>query len=630
MYWLPCLASILFKACFNLTPHTFLASYKTNGEGPEFALPIPIAHARYRRRDPGQMTLRATITKAARVFQVHARRCCSFDGAAARNNPSSFSSFSLRTHTCGELCRDHVGETVELCGWTGRPRLQPAHGFAFLRVHDAAGATQFVCELDRWRDLLDSFSGNERVVKVSGVVRPRPTEAVNTTTPTGEIEVEMTSLEVINESSHHPFSTFGRVEKSVSLQHQLRERPHFLRLPQMQRNLRLRSRVAMAMREFLVHRHGFLEVETPTLFRRTPEGAQEFIVPTRTHGKFFSLAQSPQQFKQLLMVAGFDRYFQFARCYRDEDLRSDRQPEFTQLDLEMAFVDQDCIMGLTEALVHSTVSFLCPQFSIPPLPFQRMEYRHAMETYGSDKPDTRYGLHLQSLSLVWGELLRDMGVEGGEEGSALNPHFFALKIPGWHQAIEELEKKNRGKAGEVDKRARELCHAHSLATMTTNEGESRESLEKLILSSIPSALLSIFSNISPSLVKRLSDGVREELSYQDGDLCVLGTSEKPHRDKMLTGLGNYRGLAANVLQLTNRMELDSESLNFLWVTDFPLFCVEQDKKRGVYRVLSTHHPFTAPADDDSETVAGKLGLDQLNEVCYTELCIVPCYVIIQD
>ena len=273
MYWLPCLASILFKACFNLTPHSFLTSYKTNGEGPEFALPIPIAHARYRRRDPGQMTLRATITKAARVFQIHARRCCSSDGAAARNNQSSFSSFSLRTHTCGELCRDHVGETVELCGWTGRPRLQPAHGFAFLRVHDAAGATQFVCELDRWRDLLDSFSGNERVVKVSGVVRPRPTEAVNTTTPTGEIEVEMTSLEVINESSHHPFSTFGRVEKSVSLQHQLRERPHFLRLPQMQRNLRLRSRVAMAMREFLVHRHGFLEVETPTLFRRTPEGA---------------------------------------------------------------------------------------------------------------------------------------------------------------------------------------------------------------------------------------------------------------------------------------------------------------------------------------------------------------------
>ena len=510
-----------------------------------------------------------------------------------------------------------MGETVQIYGWMGKPRVQPAHGFAFLRVHDTTGATQFVCDLDRWRDTLDSLAGGgkERVVKVGGVVKTRPPEDVNTATPTGEIEVEMTSFEVINEASHHPFSTFGRGEKNISTKHQLHERPHYLRLPTMQRNLQLRSKVGMALREFLIHRHGFLEVETPTLFRRTPEGAQEFIVPTRTPGKFFSLVQSPQQFKQLLMVSGVDRYFQFARCYRDEDLRADRQPEFTQLDLEMAFVNQDCVMELTESLVHSTVSSLCPQFSIPNLPFQRMEYRHAMETFGSDKPDTRYCLELRNLGSVWGELLRDMGMGQEEEGSALNPYVFALRIPGWTRAMEQLEKKDRGKAGEVEKRGEEICCTHSLVAMATNEGESRESMEKLLSSHIPSALLSVFSNVSPSLADRFSRRIREKLEYKDGDLCLLGASEKSGKDKMLSGLGSWRSLAASVLHLTNQMELDAGKLNFLWVTDFPLFSVQHDERKDVFHVLSTHHPFTAPADEDRERVAGKLSIDQLTEVC---------------
>ena len=561
------------------------------------------------------MALRARILSTLRS---RARRCSS---EAARSDDSksslSSSSYSLRTHTCGELGRDHVGEAVELFGWLGKPRLQPAHGVAFLRVHDTTGATQFVCDLHRWRDQLDSFGGKERVVKVGGVVRPRPPEAVNTTTPTGEIEVEMTSLEVINEASHHPFSTFGRLEKSTSTEQQLRERPHYLRLPHMQRNLRLRSEVGMTLRESLVRRHGFVEVETPTLFRRTPEGAQEFIVPTRSPGKFFSLAQSPQQFKQLLMVAGVDRYFQFARCYRDEDLRADRQPEFTQLDIEMAFVDGDCVMGLIEDLVHSTVSSLCPEFSIPRLPFRRMEYRRAMEKYGLDKPDTRYDMHLEDLGPLWVELLRDMGMEREEEGTSLHPHVFALRVPGWQLAMEELGKKDRAKMKEVEKRAKELCHTHSIATVTTNEEESRQSLNKLVSAHLPAALLSVFSNLSPSLVERLSSRVRESLGCCEGDLCLLATSEREERDKMLTGLGGWRSLAASVLHLTGRLELDTRRLDFLWVTDFPLFCVEREK-RGVFHVLSTHHPFTAPVEEDRERVrGGTLDLNQLTEVICT-------------
>ena len=513
-----------------------------------------------------------------------------------------------------------MGQAVTLWGWAGRPRIQPAHGLAFLPVHDVSGATQFVCDLSRWRHTLESFSGQERVVRVGGVVKPRPPEAVNPNQPTGEIEVEVTSLEVINEASHHPFATFGRSDTNISREHQLRERTHYLRLPHMQRNLRLRSEVGMTLRESLVRRHGFLEVETPTLFRGTPEGAQEFLVPTRTPGKFFSLAQSPQQFKQLLMVAGVDRYFQFARCYRDEDQRSDRQPEFTQIDLEMAFVDANCVMDLTEELVHSTISSLCPQFSIPRFPFPRMEYRLAMERYGSDKPDTRYGLHLQNLGSVWSELLVDTGTGGREgDGGALNPHVFALRVPKWFEAMVELEERDRGRAREIRNQVNHVCVANSMAIIEEDAKQAESSVEELLSRHVQRARLSVFSNLSPSLAERFIARAKDCLGYQEGDLCVLATSDMRERDRMLTGLGNFRNLAADVLKLTNRIEVDSRQLEFLWVTNFPLFSVEPEGAE--FRVLSTHHPFTAPAEEDRERVWAAGSMDEIAEVC---VCVVWC------
>ena len=498
--------------------------------------------------------------------------------------------------------------------------MQAAQGVAFLPVYDITGVTQFVCDLSRWRDTLQSFKEKERVVKVGGVVKPRPPEAINRNQSTGEIEVELECLEVLNEASNHPFSTFGHTESNIAVEQQLRERPLYLRLPHMQHNICLRSKVAMAIRETLTHRHGFLEVETPTLFRRTPEGAREFIVPTRTRGKFFSLVQSPQQFKQLLMVAGFDRYFQFARCYRDEDQRSDRQPEFTQLDLEMSFVDSNCVIGLTEEMLHSTTSSLCPHFSIPSLPFPRMEYRQAMEKYGSDKPDTRYEMTLQSLDCVWGELLREMGLGDGGEGGSLHPHIYGLRVPQWEQAILELEQSDKSASREVTKKMKLLSQTYSSATLHNDRKDSESSVEKLLASHFPAALLSIFSNLSPSLAERFSQRVRDHVGWQEGDLYVLGSSEDTDKDKMLTGLGSWRSLAASVLHQTQRMELESTQLDFLWVTDFPLFTVSEGKN-GVFNIVSTHHPFTAPVDEHREWLEGSPSLEQLAQVLFVCMCV---------
>ncbi|XP_064399986.1 aspartate--tRNA ligase, mitochondrial-like [Halichondria panicea] len=298
-------------------------------------------------------------------------------------------SHSYRSHLCGELTESNLGETVTLCGWTRKKRLLgEGIDIAFVPLGDHSGTVQLTCDSGKWANLIESLR-TETVVMARGVVKARPEKDRNSSMHTGGVEVEVESLEVLNEISPKlPFlpSTKGLV---VTEELRLRERQLELRTPHTQRNLRLRSEVAMAMREYLAHEHGFVEVETPTLFKRTSEGSREFIVPTRKPGKFYSLAQSPQQFKQLLMVGGIDRYFQFARCYRDEDMRSDRQPEFTQVDLEMSFVDMEGVIGMIEGLLSTTLTQLTPHLHIPPTPFPRMTYNTAMEKYKSDKPDTR-------------------------------------------------------------------------------------------------------------------------------------------------------------------------------------------------------------------------------------------------
>uniref|UniRef100_A0A674PEJ2 Aspartyl-tRNA synthetase 2, mitochondrial n=1 Tax=Takifugu rubripes TaxID=31033 RepID=A0A674PEJ2_TAKRU len=302
--------------------------------------------------------------------------------------------FLVFLHSCGELRSDHVGEKVTLCGWVQYLRQE-----LFVILRDFSGMTQVVIPQKESAWHLKSTLCDltvESVIKVTGTVRCRPEGQENKLMPTGEIEILAESVEVYNLCQKLPFEIKDFVKKSEALRMQYRYLD--LRSSQMQRNLRLRSQVVMKMREFLCNMHGFVDIETPTLFKRTPGGAKEFVVPSREPGRFYCLPQSPQQFKQLLMVAGIDRYFQIARCYRDEGSKPDRQPEFTQVDIEMSFVEQTGIMSLVEGLLqHSWPAELGPIH----LPFNTMTFEEAMRDYGVDKPDTRFAMKLIDLSDIF-------------------------------------------------------------------------------------------------------------------------------------------------------------------------------------------------------------------------------------
>uniref|UniRef100_A0A6Q2XZ39 Aminoacyl-transfer RNA synthetases class-II family profile domain-containing protein n=1 Tax=Esox lucius TaxID=8010 RepID=A0A6Q2XZ39_ESOLU len=320
------------------------------------------------------------------------------------------SSLSLRSHTCGELRPDHVGEEVTLCGWVQYRRQD-----LFIILRDFSGMAQIIipqneAQINLKKALLDLPL--ESVIMVKGKVRHRPNGQENKGMPTGEIEVLVECVEILNVCRKLPFEIKDFVKKSESLRMQYRYLD--LRSSQMQYNLRLRSQLVMKMREYLCNVHGFVDVETPTLFKRTPGGAKEFVVPSREPGRFYSLPQSPQQFKQLLMVAGIDRYFQLARCYRDEGSKPDRQPEFTQVDIEMSFVDQSGIQRLIEGLLQYSWPVEKGQISTP---FPCMTYEEAMNDYGVDKPDTRFAMRLMDVS----ETFHDTEIEFLKE---------ALKRPG--------------------------------------------------------------------------------------------------------------------------------------------------------------------------------------------------------
>lgn len=294
-------------------------------------------------------------------------------------------SFASRTNTCGELRAAHVGQEVTLCGW-----IQYQRQGLFLVLRDFQGLTQIIIPQDEAHSHVRKLLSNapvESVVRVTGIVSSRPPGQENPKMPTGDIEVKAETAEVLNFCKKLPFEIKDFIKKSEALRMQYRYLD--LRSSQLQYNLRLRSQVVMRMREYLCNHHGFVDVETPTLFKRTPGGAKEFLVPSREAGKFYSLPQSPQQFKQLLMIGGLDRYFQVARCYRDEGSRPDRQPEFTQIDIEMSFVDQAGIQRLIEGLLQ----YSWPEERGPIMtPFPTMTYDEALADYGTDKPDTRFGM----------------------------------------------------------------------------------------------------------------------------------------------------------------------------------------------------------------------------------------------
>lgn len=469
------------------------------------------------------------------------------------------SSLSFRSHTCGELRSDHVGERVTLCGW-----VQYLRQDLFVILRDFSGLTQILIPQEESAHDLKAVLCDlttESVIKVTGTVRRRPAGQENKGMPTGEIEVLAESVEVFNMCRKLPFEIKDFVKKSESLRMQYRYLD--LRSSQMQRNLRLRSQLVMKMREYLCNVHGFVDVETPTLFKRTPGGAKEFVVPSREPGRFYSLPQSPQQFKQLLMVAGVDRYFQMARCYRDEGSKPDRQPEFTQVDIEMSFVDQAGIMSLVEGLL---------QYSWPAekgpikVPFQTMTYEEAMRDYGVDKPDTRFSMKLIDLSQV----------------------FLSTEIEFLRSALNQPE-------GSVQA----ICVPSGAKLFS---GKHLEELKQTVKTQFGQELSMVLvradRTLKSPLKKLLSVSATDELlqrtGAKPGDLLLMAAGSL-HTVRPL--LGNLRLQCAELLESYGVSIRDPSVFHFLWVVDFPLFLPKEDEPE---KLESAHHPFTAPLPEDTQ------------------------------
>jgi aspartyl-tRNA synthetase len=457
----------------------------------------------------------------------------------------------MRTGYCGEFSARDEGREVELCGWVHRRR--DLGGITFIDLRDRSGLIQLVFnpENKAAHELARSLD-REDVVQVKGIIKKRSKENINPNLPTGEIEVEVHGLEVLSKSKPLPFQIQDEVEAHEETR--LEYRYLDLRRPRMRQNLFLRHKVILEIRKFLDAR-GFIEVETPMLTKSTPEGARDYLVPSRTFpGRFFALPQSPQLFKQILMIAGFDRYFQIARCFRDEDLRADRQPEFTQLDLEMAFVTQEEILALVEELVCHIFREALGQELVRPFP--RLRYQEALARFGSDKPDLRFGLEIREASdlFVGSEfrIFREAVASGGiVAGLALSgsDHTYSRR------ELEELEKLVKG------------FGAKGLVSLKLGEEGVESAISKFL---------------SPELVARL----KERFGAGPGDLIFL-LADEPRRAR--------EALGALRLELGKREELISRGWKPLWIVDPPLF--ELDEQGNI---TSTHHPFTMPKAEDLE------------------------------
>jgi aspartyl-tRNA synthetase len=458
----------------------------------------------------------------------------------------------MRTHYCGELTAAFVDRTVTLCGWAHRRR--DHGGVIFIDLRDREGLAQVVCDPDR----KDAFAAAERVrseyvLRVTGKVRRRPQGTVNPELPTGEVEVLAHEVEILNVSAPPPFQLD---EENLSETVRLENRVIDLRREPMQRNLRLRHRAAMAARRFL-DGHGFTEIETPVLYKSTPEGAREFLVPSRLHdGHFYALPQSPQLFKQLLMVAGYDRYYQIVKCFRDEDLRADRQPEFTQIDIETSFLREEAIRALMEELVRFVFrEAIAVEL---PSPFPVLTYDEAMRDYGTDKPDLRIALKLAEVTDAVKDVeFKVFSAPANTPGSRV----CALRVPGGGALT-------RGELDAYGEYARTLG-AKGLAWIKVNErARGAEGLQSPIVKNLHARALSL---------------ILERTAALDGDVILFGAGEESVVDTYMGALrdkvGHERGLA-------------EEGWRPLWVVDFPMF--ELDPETQTWK--ARHHPFTSPKD----------------------------------
>ena len=459
---------------------------------------------------------------------------------------------SMHTHTCGELRRENVGEEVTLTGWVSRRR--DHGGLIFCDLRDREGITQLTFDPEHSDG--DAFKIAETMrpewpIKIHGVVRARGEETTNAKLATGEIEVLTDHAEVLNTSMTPPFQIEDGIETSEDTR--LRYRYLDIRRPEMMANLLLRSDFTFAIREAL-HNRDFMEVETPCLFKSTPEGARDFIVPSRIQpGNFYALPQSPQLLKQLLMVGGVERYYQVAKCFRDEDLRADRQPEFTQVDIEMSFVDQDDVMSALEEVLADAFGRMGVNL---PTPLRRIQYWDAMDTYGSDKPDTRYGMHLVDLTDVFAD-------------SKFKVFASAANTEG--HVVKAINAKGAGTwpRAQIDKLGNVAAKfgAKGLAWIAFREDGSMNS-----------PIVKFFSDEEMATL-------RERMDVEPGDLVMFAAGPRLASDEILGGMRSHMADALNI---------EREGHDFLWVVNFPLF--HWDEERKAY--AAEHQPFTLPTESD--------------------------------
>ena len=464
----------------------------------------------------------------------------------------------MRTHYCGELNSGHIGQEIELCGWVHRRR--DHGGVIFLDLRDRAGLAQIVFDPDRAESfaIADSVR-NEFVIKITGKVRHRPEGTINSDLTTGEIEILAHAIEILNKSKTPPIQID---DEHVHDDIKLRYRYIDLRRSLMQKNLQLRSKIVKELRAFLDNK-GFLDIETPMLTKATPEGARDYLVPSRTQpGNFFALPQSPQLFKQLLMIAGMDRYYQIVRCFRDEDLRADRQPEFTQLDIETSFLNEDDITSLMEEMIDLLFKKVL-DIKLPS-PFPRMSYQEAMNRYGSDRPDIRNPLELINV----GDLMKtvDFKVFSGpanmEDGRVA-----ALNVPGGSSLTRK----------EIDDYTTYVSQfgAKGLAYIKVNDiALGREGLQSPILKFLPD-----------DVVKNII----ERTKTMSGDLIFFGADKTKIVNDALGSLRSKLGHDLNLLK---------DKWAPVWIIDFPMFEYNNEEKRWE----SLHHPFTSPNTDDIESI----------------------------
>ncbi|WP_324282985.1 aspartate--tRNA ligase [Cyanobacterium aponinum UTEX 3221] len=478
----------------------------------------------------------------------------------------------MRTHYCGELRLEHLDKIVTLYGWVDRRR--DHGGVIFIDLRDRTGVVQIVSDPQRTPESYKNADSlrNEYVVRITGQIFQRPPESLNPKLPTGEIEIYATEIEILNGVNKQlPFQIATVEEENIREDLRLKYRYLDLRREKMSRNLTLRHQVVKAMRRYLEDDHNFIEVETPVLTRSTPEGARDYLVPSRVNeGQWYALPQSPQLFKQLLMVAGCDRYYQIARCFRDEDLRADRQPEFTQLDMEMSFMSEDEIIELNEGLICHI--FKTVKNIDLPRPFPRLTYAESMNCYGCDRPDTRFGLELVDVS----EIVKDSGFKVFSGAIKSGGIVKVLPIPEGNDKISNVRIKP---GGDLFNEAT-IAGAKGIAYIRVRENGEIDTI----------------GAIKDNLSEEQKQTLLEKTGAKAGHLLLFGAGDtetvNKSLDRLRLAIGKELGL------------IDENKLNFVWITEFPMFEWNADEKR----LEALHHPFTAPNPEDLDDLSSSRAL----------------------